>query len=93
MKVPVSWLRELSPTDLSAHELAELLTFKGAKVESMTRPWERLSGVVVAEVVEVRDHPGSDTLCLARVRHGSGERELVVGVRNMKPGDKVPLAG
>ena len=92
VKVVLSWLRELCPTDLSAEELAELLTSKGAEVEAIVRPWERLSGVVVARVIEVRDHPNSDTLCLARVQTGSGELEVVVGVRNMAPGDLVPLA-
>lgn len=90
MRVVVSWLRELCPTDLSPEELAEVLTAKGAEVEEIERPWERLDGVVVARVVEVRDHPNSDTLCLARVTTGSAEREVVVGVRNMQPGDLVP---
>ena len=49
--------------------------------------------MVVAKVLEVRDHPNSDKLCLARVSTGSSEREVVVGVRNMAPGDLVPLAG
>lgn len=92
MRIVLSWLRELCPTDLSAEELAEVLTHKGAEVESIDRPWERLSGVIVARVIEVRDHPNSDTLCLARVQTGSGELEVVVGVRNMGPGDLVPLA-
>lgn len=92
MKVVHSWLGELIPTELSAEELAELLTSRGAEVESVERPWERLSGVVVAGVVEVRDHPDADHLCIARVQTGSGEQEVVVGVRNMQPGDLVPLA-
>lgn len=93
MRIVVSWLRELCPTDLSAEELAELLTARGAEVEGILRPWEGLSGVVAARVIEVRDHPASDKLCLARVSTGAGEREVVVGVRNMRPGDLVPLAG
>ena len=92
MKVVLSWLRELCPTELGAEELAELLTSRGAEIESVTRPWEGLSGVVVARVLEVRDHPDSETLCIARVQTGSGEREVVVGVRNMAEGDLVPLA-
>ena len=92
MKVPVSWLRELVPTDLSAEELADLLTAKGAEVEAVERPWEGLEGVVVARVIDVRDHPGADRLCIARVDTGSGEAEVVVGVRNMRPGDLVPFA-
>jgi phenylalanyl-tRNA synthetase beta chain len=93
VRIVVSWLRELSPTDLSAEELAELLTARGAEVEDILRPWQGLSGVVAARVLEVRDHPNSDKLCLARVSTGAGEREVVVGVRNMRPGDLVPLAG
>ncbi|HEU4354366.1 MAG TPA: phenylalanine--tRNA ligase subunit beta, partial [Actinomycetota bacterium] len=93
MKIVLGWLRELCPTELAAEELAELLTHKGAEVESIERPWERLRGVLVARVLEVRDHPNSDRLCLARVQTGAGEQEVVVGVRNMGPGDLVPLAG
>jgi phenylalanyl-tRNA synthetase beta chain len=93
MRIVRSWLLESCPVDLSAEDLAELLTAKGAEVERIERPWEGLDGVVVAEVLEVRDHPNSDTLCLVRVSTGSTEREVVVGVRNMVPGDLVPLAG
>jgi phenylalanyl-tRNA synthetase beta chain len=92
VKVVVSWLREFCPTDLSAEELAELLTHVGAEVASIERPWERLSGVVVARVLEVRDHPNSEKLCVTRVRAGAGEVEVVAGIRNMKPGDLVPFA-
>ena len=92
MKVVLSWLRELCLTDLAAEELGELLTRKGAEVESIERPWAGLTGVIVARVLEVRDHPNSGTLCIARVQTGSGEQEIVVGVRNMGVGDLVPLA-
>jgi phenylalanyl-tRNA synthetase beta chain len=93
MRVVLSWLREFCPTDLPAEELADVLSVRGVHVEGIIRPWDGLQGVIVARVVEVRDHPNSDTLCLARVNTGSGEQEVVVGVRNMVPGDLVPLAG
>ena len=92
MRIVLSWLRRLCPTELGAEELAELLTAKGAEVESIEYPWAGLSGVIVARVIEVRDHPDSDRLCIARVQTGSGEQEVVVGVRNMGAGDLVPLA-
>jgi phenylalanyl-tRNA synthetase beta chain len=92
VRIVLSWLRESCPVELAAEALAELLTSRGAEVEGIERPWERLDGVVVARVVEVRDHPNSAKLCLARVSTGSAEREVVVGVRNMVPGDLVPLA-
>jgi phenylalanyl-tRNA synthetase beta chain len=92
VRVVLSWLREFCPTEIPAEELAELLTSRGAEVERVERPWAGLSGVVVARVLEVRDHPNSEKLCVARVQTGSGEQEVVVGVRNMVPGDLVPLA-
>ena len=92
MRVPLSWLREFVPTDMAPDELADLMTLRGVKVEGVLHPWEGLEGVVVARVLEVRDHPNSQKLCLARVQTGAGELELVVGVRNMGAGDLVPLA-
>ena len=92
MRVPLSWLREFAPTDLGAEQLAEILIPRGVLIETIERPWEGLEGVIVVRVLEVRDHPNSDKLCVARIQHGSGETELVVGVRNMAPGDLVPWA-
>ena len=93
MKIVLSWLREFCPVDLSPEELGELLDRRGMHVESIDRPWDGLEGVVVARVLEVRDHPDSQKLCLARIDVGGSEREVVVGVRNMAAGDLVPYAG
>ena len=92
MRVPLSWLRELCPTSLSAEEVGDLLTRHGVEVERIIRPWDELSGVVVARVEDVRDHPQADRLCVATVAAGGATREVVVGVRNMGPGDLVPYA-
>jgi phenylalanyl-tRNA synthetase beta chain len=92
MLVPLSWLREFAPTDMDPDALADLLIPRGVLIEAIERPWSGLQGVVVAQVVEVRDHPNADTLCVARIRHADGEVELVVGVRNMREGDLVPWA-
>ncbi len=92
MRLVLSWLREFVPVEMEPEAIAELLAMKGAHLESLERPWSGLEGVIVARVADVRDHPNSDKLCLARVATGSGEQEVVVGVRNMGPGDLVPLA-
>jgi phenylalanyl-tRNA synthetase beta chain len=92
VKVPIAWLREFAPTDMDVGALAELLTRRGVKVEGVEYPWAGLEGVVVTQVLEVRDHPNSESLCLVRINHGSGETELVVGVRNMQAADLVPWA-
>ncbi len=93
MRIVLSWLREFCPVDLSPEALGDVLSAKGMHVEAIDRPWDGLDGVVVARVIEVRDHPSSDTLCVARIDVGGAEREIVVGVRNMATGDLVPYAG
>jgi phenylalanyl-tRNA synthetase beta chain len=93
VKVSVSWLREFAPVELDVEALADRIDARGVKVEGIERPWAGLDGVVVARVVEVRDHPNSDKLCLAIVDAGQGPVQVVVGVRNMSAGDLVPWAG
>jgi phenylalanyl-tRNA synthetase beta chain len=92
VRVPLGWLGEFVTVALAPEDLAERMTMHGLPVDRIVRPWEGLSGVVVARVLEVRDHPGADRLCVARVDAGSEEREVVVGVRNMGSGDLVPYA-
>jgi phenylalanyl-tRNA synthetase beta chain len=92
LRVPLSWLREFCPVKLSAQDLGELLSSRGLHLERLLRPWEAVSGVLVARVLDVRDHPNADKLCVASVESAGGTREVVVGVRNMGPGDLVPYA-
>jgi phenylalanyl-tRNA synthetase beta chain len=92
LKVSVSWLREFVPVELDAETLADRIDSHGIKVEGIERPWDGLDGVVVARVLEVRDHPSSDKLCLATVDDGHGPAQVVVGIRNMAAGDLVPWA-
>lgn len=90
--MPLSWLREFVPIELDVETLAERIDAHGIKVEGIERPWAGLDGVVVARVLDVRDHPNSDKLCLATVDGGEGPVQIVVGIRNMVAGDLVPWA-
>jgi phenylalanyl-tRNA synthetase beta chain len=92
VRVPLAWLREYCPVGLSGPDLAEVMTMHGLPVDRILEPWAGLFGVRVARVLEVADHPGADRLCRAMVDDGGGQRQVVVGVRNMAPGDLVPYA-
>ena len=92
MRVPVSWLREFVPIEMDVEALADRIDAHGIKVEGIERPWAGLEGVVVARVIDVRDHPNSEKLCLATVDDGHGPVQVVVGIRNMSAGDLVPWA-
>ena len=92
MRVPLSWLREVTPVEASADELATRLPVHGLQVEEVVRPGAEISGVVVARVLETEEVPGAEKVILSRVDAGDGPREVFVGVRNIKPGDLVPYA-
>ncbi|MGH2826955.1 MAG: phenylalanine--tRNA ligase subunit beta [Actinomycetota bacterium] len=92
MKVTLNWLKEFVDIEVDTPKLVEMLDLSGTKVESVNRPGEGLSGVIVAEVLNIDKHPNADTLWLVDVRTDAGEQRIVCGVRNFAVGDRVPLA-
>ena len=97
MKISFNWLRELVtlPPGVTADAVAAKLTLAGLEVESIERRGRELGGVVVAEVVGQKPHPGSDKLSIVRVRaqSGSPEEDVVCGAPNVPaPGGRVAWA-
>ena len=91
MKVTLNWLKQYVDFDWSAEELSERLTMLGVEVEGIQKLGGEFGGVVVAQVITRDKHPNADKLSLCRVNDGKGERQIVCGADNFKPGDKVPL--
>ena len=91
MKVTLNWLKQYVDFDWPPEELAERLTMLGIEVEGVQKIGGEFGGIVVAQVVTRDKHPNADKLSLCRVNDGKGERQIVCGANNFKPGDKVPL--
>jgi phenylalanyl-tRNA synthetase beta chain len=89
MKISLNWLRELVelPLGTDAERVASALTGQGLEVEGIEPKGRELSGVVVAEVLDIRPHPKADKLRIVRVRAGAGGREedVVCGAPNVPP--------
>ena len=85
MNVPLSWLEDYLPIDVSVEELAQRLTLAGLEVETIEYiglpgaelPWNP-EHIVVGEVRSVRAHPNADRLVLVEVDHGRPDTEVVV---------------
>jgi phenylalanyl-tRNA synthetase beta chain len=92
MLIPLSWLRDYVDIDISVEELADKLTFSGTEVEAIIRSGECPDGVIVAEILEVQDHPDADKLKLCRVNTGAAEFSVVCGADNFEVGDKAAFA-
>ena len=94
MKLSLKWLRDYVDYDGSPDELAQLLTFAGVEVEGIHTHGVAIDHVVVAAILDSKQHPNADRLSVCHVDDGSGQapRQIVCGAKNYKVGDKVPLA-
>ena len=93
MKVLLSWLREFAPIEGEPEQIAAQLTELGMELESVSSMGEGLDGIVVARVLDVREHPDADRIRLVDVDAGDGATlQICCGASNMVAGDLVPLA-
>ena len=91
MKVTLNWLKQYVDFNWSPEELAERLTMLGLEVEGVQKISGAFDGIVVAQILTRDPVPGSDKLSVCKVADGKGERTIICGAQNHKPGDKVPL--
>ncbi|MGH2730864.1 MAG: phenylalanine--tRNA ligase subunit beta [Actinomycetota bacterium] len=93
MRVSLKWLEEFVAVDVPVDKLADQLSMSGTKVEAVHRPGGSVGGVVVAEVVDISEHPNADNLILVEVKTQDGATQRVVcGAHNFSVGDRVPYA-
>jgi phenylalanyl-tRNA synthetase beta chain len=93
MKVSLSWLREYIPIDLDPQEISDRLTMAGLEVDGVESLYDYLDNVIVAQVVEARQHPNADKLTCCAVDIGKGELSpIVCGAPNVREGMYVACA-
>jgi phenylalanyl-tRNA synthetase beta chain len=91
MKVTLNWLKQYVDFNWSPEELTGRLTMLGLEVEGVQKISGAFDGIVVAQILTRDPVPGSDKLSVCKVADGKGERTIICGAQNHKPGDKVPL--
>ncbi len=91
MKVTLNWLKQYVDFNWSPEELTGRLTMLGLEVEGVQKISGAFEGIVVAQILTRDPVPGSDKLSVCKVNDGQGERTIICGAQNHKPGDKVPL--
>ncbi len=93
MKISHAWLRALCPHDLDATSVAAKLTSAGLEVEDVAPAAPPLDGVVVAKIVEAKQHPNADRLRVCMVDAGGDELlQIVCGAPNARDGLITALA-
>ena len=92
MRAPLSWIQEFTPVEAPVEDLVAALNQLGLEVEAVDEPGREISGVVVAEVLQVIPHPNADKLTLVDIRTGSAQTRVVCGATNVVAGMHVPYA-
>ena len=93
MHISYRWLQNYVAVDASPNDLADDLTMLGLEVDGVDRTGSSLDGVVVGEVLEVRDHPNADRLVLCDVNLGTPKPvQIACGAPNVAAGQKAPVA-
>ena len=97
MRIPLSWLAEYAAlgTPLpDAPEVARRLTAAGLEVETFEPAGHDISGVVVAEVIQIQELTGfRKPVRYCQVSTGTGVPRMVIcGAVNFQVGDKVAFA-
>lgn len=93
MLLSLDWLREFTPYEGTAQELADRLTMLGLEVDEVYDPFAEIRGVVVGHVLEREKHPEADKLSVCKVDVGGPELlTIVCGAPNVAAGQKVPVA-
>jgi phenylalanyl-tRNA synthetase beta chain len=100
MRLPLSWLLEYAAIDLSpddevgVKEMSQRLTACGLEIESIEPVGHDISGVFVAEVLDIEELTGfNKPIRYCRVSIGDGqEHHVICGASNFVVGDRVPLA-
>jgi phenylalanyl-tRNA synthetase beta chain len=93
VRVPLSWIQELTPVDAPPRAIAEALDQLGLEVEALHAPGEEIVDVRVARALAVRPHPNADRLRLVDVDTGAGTTTVVCGAPNVEAGMVVAYAG
>ncbi len=100
MRVPLSWLLEYADiaaageADVDPQEVGRRLTACGLEVETLEYVGHDISGVVVAEVLDVEELTGfNKPIRYCQVATGDGQdRHVICGASNFAAGDRVALA-
>src|SRR5436189_2189930 len=92
MIVSRRWLEALLSRPLEGRDIADRLARQVAPVDAVVPIHQDLRDVLVARVLEVKQHPNADRLSLCQVDAGNGVVEVVCGAPNVQAGKLYPFA-
>lgn len=93
MKISEKWLRTWVNPSIETEELVAALTMAGLEVDGFEQLGLDLSGVVVGQIIDAKQHPEADKLQVCTVDvAGEEPLQIICGAPNARKGIKVVVA-
>ena len=92
LRVSYNWLNEYIKIGKPVEQFARDFSLKSQTVDRLEKVSPKFKGVITAKIIDIKNHPNADRLCLATVTSNQGTQTVVCGAPNIKVGQIVPLA-
>ncbi|MBU2008170.1 hypothetical protein KJ797_01245, partial [Patescibacteria group bacterium] len=96
MYLSLNWLKDFVdiPQSIDPEELGLKLTTHTVEIDGIKKQAEKLDGVVVGEILDIKKHPNADKLTIAQVDVGETKpRQIIFGqMLKIEIGQKMPVA-
>ena len=96
MFISLNWLKDFVeiPSSMTSEELGLRLTMHTVEIDGVEKQGKNLSGVVVGEILKIKNHLNADKLSIAQVDVGEKKpRQIIFGqMVDVNVGFKIPMA-
>lgn len=92
MKLPLSWIKEYVDVTEDIQTLCKKMVDIGLEIEEVVYLGEKVTNVVVCQIVDIAQHPNAERLLCCKVDIGGQIIPIVTNDHNVKVGNKVPVA-
>ncbi len=90
MKISLNWIKKYTDIKITNEELISKLHSQLGEVEQVIDFSEKYKDVLLAEIIERKDHPEADKLAIYQISIGVKDTiQVVAGDKDLKPGDHV----
>ncbi len=92
MKIPYSWLKEVTGVSWSAKEMEDRLTHSGTAGYVDSHNPDHFTNIVTGKIIKLEKHPNADKLTVCEVDTGEKVYSVICGAPNAAEGQVVVLA-
>ena len=90
MKLPINNIKEYTETPKNIDEIIDILSNKIGEVENFLDLAQKYANILIAEIVDKKEHPDADKLSIYKINIGTGDNiQVIAGDKSLEIGDKV----